>query len=137
MAEHTSIICLNQEHPSVLCTFRNCFFRPHKSALTPERSFHMKNTIIPKALVLSSFLLTSSALAHSEEHASGFAAGFGHPLSGTDHLLAMLAVGILAAPFGQRGLGMALAFVLAGCNTVQGVGQDIGKAGNAIQRAAQ
>ena len=32
---------------------------------------------------------------------------------------------------------LSLAFVLAGCNTVQGVGQDIGKAGNAIQRAAQ
>ncbi len=34
-------------------------------------------------------------------------------------------------------LAVALAFVLTGCNTVQGVGQDIGKAGNAIQRAAQ
>ena len=34
-------------------------------------------------------------------------------------------------------LALSLAFVLAGCNTVQGVGQDIGKAGNAIQRAAQ
>ena len=34
-------------------------------------------------------------------------------------------------------LAVALAFVLAGCNTVQGVGLDIGKAGNAIQRAAQ
>ena len=32
---------------------------------------------------------------------------------------------------------LSLAFVLAGCNTVQGVGQDIGKAGQAIQRAAQ
>ena len=32
---------------------------------------------------------------------------------------------------------LSLAFVLAGCNTVQGVGRDIGKAGNAIQRAAQ
>jgi predicted small secreted protein len=32
---------------------------------------------------------------------------------------------------------LGLAFVLAGCNTVKGVGQDIGKAGNAIQRAAQ
>ena len=32
---------------------------------------------------------------------------------------------------------VSLAFVLAGCNTVQGVGQDIGKAGQAIQRAAQ
>ena len=34
-------------------------------------------------------------------------------------------------------LAVALAFVLAGCNTVQGVGQDIGKAGNAIERAAK
>ncbi len=34
-------------------------------------------------------------------------------------------------------IAVSLAFVLAGCNTVQGVGQDIGKAGNAIQRAAQ
>ena len=32
---------------------------------------------------------------------------------------------------------LALAFVLAGCNTVKGVGQDIGKAGNAIERAAK
>jgi len=27
--------------------------------------------------------------------------------------------------------------VLAGCNTVKGVGQDIGKAGSAIERAAK
>ncbi len=32
---------------------------------------------------------------------------------------------------------LALAFVLAGCNTVKGVGQDIGKAGSAIERAAK
>ena len=32
---------------------------------------------------------------------------------------------------------LALAFVLAGCNTVKGVGQVIGKAGNAIERAAK
>ena len=31
----------------------------------------------------------------------------------------------------------ALAFVLAGCNTVKGVGQDIERAGNAIERAAK
>ena len=34
-------------------------------------------------------------------------------------------------------LALSLAFVLAGCNPGQGVGRDIGKAGNAIQRAAQ
>ena len=31
---------------------------------------------------------------------------------------------------------LALAFVLAGCNTVKGVGQDVQKAGDAIERAA-
>ncbi len=34
-------------------------------------------------------------------------------------------------------LALSLTFALVGCNTVKGVGQDIGKAGNAIQRAAQ
>ncbi|MDD2547250.1 MAG: entericidin A/B family lipoprotein [Burkholderiaceae bacterium] len=34
-------------------------------------------------------------------------------------------------------LALSLAFLLAGCNTVRGVGQDIEKAGNAIERAAK
>ncbi|NMM77119.1 entericidin [Rhodococcus sp. SRB_17] len=34
-------------------------------------------------------------------------------------------------------VALALAFALAGCNTVKGVGQDIGKAGSAIERAAK
>ncbi len=34
-------------------------------------------------------------------------------------------------------IALALAFALAGCNTVKGVGQDIGKAGSAIERAAK
>ena len=33
-------------------------------------------------------------------------------------------------------LAMALTFVLAGCNTVKGVGQDVQRAGGAIERAA-
>jgi len=32
---------------------------------------------------------------------------------------------------------LAAAFVLAGCNTVRGMGQDIQKAGNAIEGAAK
>ena len=32
---------------------------------------------------------------------------------------------------------LAAALLLSGCNTVKGVGQDIGKAGNAIERAAK
>jgi predicted small secreted protein len=34
-------------------------------------------------------------------------------------------------------LALTLAALAAGCNTVQGVGQDIEKAGGAIKRAAQ
>ena len=34
-------------------------------------------------------------------------------------------------------IAMALAFVLAGCNTVKGVGQDVQRAGGAIERAAK
>ena len=34
-------------------------------------------------------------------------------------------------------LALAAALLLSGCNTVKGVGQDIGKAGNAIERAAK
>ncbi|WP_442867273.1 entericidin A/B family lipoprotein [Acidovorax sp. NCPPB 3576] len=32
---------------------------------------------------------------------------------------------------------MALACLLAGCNTVKGMGQDVQRAGNAIERAAK
>jgi predicted small secreted protein len=32
---------------------------------------------------------------------------------------------------------LAIAFILAGCNTVKGVGQDIQKAGGAIEDAAK
>ena len=32
---------------------------------------------------------------------------------------------------------VSLAFVLAGCNTVQGVGQDVQRAGGALERAAK
>ncbi|MCT9809396.1 entericidin A/B family lipoprotein [Acidovorax sp. Be4] len=32
---------------------------------------------------------------------------------------------------------VALAFTLTGCNTVQGMGQDVQRAGNAIERAAR
>ena len=34
-------------------------------------------------------------------------------------------------------IAVSLVFLLAGCNTVKGVGQDLGKAGNAIERAAK
>lgn len=44
------------------------------------------------------------AWAHSEVYGSGFSAGFMHPLSGLDHVLAMLAVGLWGAQLGQPAL---------------------------------
>ncbi|MBB5702450.1 urease accessory protein [Ochrobactrum daejeonense] len=50
-------------------------------------------------------LVASPAFAHLDpaEHGS-FAAGFTHPLSGADHILAMVAVGLWAAMLGGRAL---------------------------------
>ncbi len=48
-------------------------------------------------LGLSLSLLAGSAAAHVGDHGNAsFFAGFGHPLGGLDHLLAMLAVGLFA-----------------------------------------
>lgn len=50
-------------------------------------------------------LAATPALAHTGIGTThGFAAGFGHPLGGADHALAMLAVGWLAARLGGRAL---------------------------------
>lgn len=48
-------------------------------------------------------LAPSPLMAHpGHEHAGGLASGLAHPLLGLDHLLAMLAVGALAAHLGGR-----------------------------------
>lgn len=50
-----------------------------------------------RLLIAALALLPSTALAHSTaDMGSGFMAGFTHPLFGLDHLLAMLAVGIVS-----------------------------------------
>lgn len=50
-------------------------------------------------------LFATPALAHVEPGAPGsLAAGLAHPISGTDHVLAMLAVGLWAAALGGRAL---------------------------------
>lgn len=45
-----------------------------------------------------------SAYAHSKGIVAGFAEGLKHPVSGSDHLLAMLSVGIISAQMGGRAL---------------------------------
>lgn len=63
----------------------------------------MKRTSIFIAVLPS--LMASPAFAHLNpaEHGS-FAAGFTHPLSGADHILAMVAVGLWASMLGGRAL---------------------------------
>lgn len=45
-------------------------------------------------------LIASPAMAHDGQHAAGLLAGLLHPLSGADHLLTMIAVGLWAAAQG-------------------------------------
>ncbi len=70
---------------------------------------------IPLALLL---MLPAAAWAHPHPHAhvhgTGFVDGLLHPLSGADHLAAMVAVGLWAALAGRRALwAYPLAFVAA------------------------
>ncbi len=57
-------------------------------------------------LVVVSFLaLAPAAHAHVEQaQAAGFFTGFGHPISGLDHVLAMIAVGLWGAQLGAPAL---------------------------------
>jgi urease accessory protein len=55
--------------------------------------------------IAGSLLLASPAVAHTGDGvAIGFFAGLGHPFSGLDHLLAMVAVGLWAVQTGGRAL---------------------------------
>jgi urease accessory protein len=57
----------------------------------------------PAVLGTASALASTPAAAHTfGAQGASFAAGFGHPLFGLDHLLAMVAVGVWAAQVGGR-----------------------------------
>lgn len=57
------------------------------------------------ALAATAILLPQAALAHTGVgDTNGFAHGFMHPIGGVDHVLAMVAVGILAAQLGGRAI---------------------------------
>ncbi|WP_246661961.1 HupE/UreJ family protein [Prosthecodimorpha hirschii] len=80
------------------------------------------------ALVSGLALMPGAALAHTgvmpHDH-SGFTAGLMHPLSGIDHLAAMVAVGLWAASLGRR----AMLIVPAAFMAAMVVGAGIGWAG--------
>jgi urease accessory protein len=63
----------------------------------------MKQSVFLAAAALA--LAATPALAHTGAGAvSGFSAGLGHPIGGLDHVLAMVAVGILAAQLGGKAM---------------------------------
>ena len=68
-----------------------------------------------RALLVSLLLAPGAALAHTGTGAEhGFVHGLLHPLGGADHVLAMVAVGLLAAHLGGRALWLVpAAFVAA------------------------
>ncbi len=73
----------------------------------------MRKTMLTAAALA---LLPTAALAHPSltHHVDGFMAGVSHPLTGLDHLLAMLSVGLWASQKGGRALWIwPAAFVLA------------------------
>ena len=58
--------------------------------------------------------LAHPAEVHAEMHQAGLAAGIAHPLTGVDHMLAALAVGLFAARRGERAIWSApVAFIAA------------------------
>jgi urease accessory protein len=72
-------------------------------------------------------ILSGTALAHPGHLGHGFGDGLFHPLLGFDHLLAMVAVGLLAARLGGRAVWMLpavfmTAMLLGGSLAVAGIG---------------
>lgn len=74
----------------------------------------MKNKIINLCILLALTLFSSSVLAHNGVHDGSLISGLIHPVSGIDHILAMLAVGLWAATLNKskKQLLLPVAFVL-------------------------
>lgn len=67
-----------------------------------------------RALAAGLVLLPTAAFAHvGVGQTSGFAHGFGHPISGLDHILAMVMVGVFAWQLGGRALWLVPATFVA------------------------
>jgi urease accessory protein len=88
----------------------------------------MPHRLLAPALLLA---LPGTALAHTGHgEAAGLASGLLHPLTGVDHVLAMVAVGLLAVRLGGRALwGLPLGFMamllLAGGLAMGGPGSPV------------
>ena len=70
--------------------------------------------MLRKLTLAFALLAPTAALAHSGHEAGSFVVGMVHPVSGLDHMLAMVAVGLWASQIGGRAFWAApLAFVAA------------------------
>lgn len=66
------------------------------------------------SVIIGALLVPQIALAHPGSSQGTFASGLFHPISGADHLLAMVTLGLLAAQIGGRALwALPLGFVSA------------------------
>src|ERR1041384_1278618 len=84
-----------------------------------------------RAAAAATLLIATSgpAFAHSGRgDAGGVLHGFMHPLGGLDHVLAMVAVGLLAAHLGGRALGLVPATLIA----MMALGGTLGIAGTGL-----
>jgi urease accessory protein len=85
--------------------------------------------------VISFVLAPAAALAHpGHDGAGGLLHGFVHPVTGIDHVLAMIAVGVLAAQYGGRALWLVpmsflVAMAAAGAVGMAGIPVQIVEAG--------
>ena len=88
-----------------------------------------RSAIRPLALAGAAILLPTAALAHvGVGPTSGFVHGFGHPVGGLDHMLAMAMVGVFAWQLGGRALWLVPATFV----TVMAVGGALGFAGMGV-----
>jgi urease accessory protein len=101
--------------------------RPDASRSDPEEAMLRRRLAL--ALPATLALLPSAAMAHTGvSDVGGFWHGFWHPITGLDHVLAMVLVGMLAWQLGDRALWLVPAtFVL-----VMAVGGALGVAGTAL-----
>jgi urease accessory protein len=99
----------------------------------------MKRSLILGTIAAA--VTATPALAHTGAGpASGLIAGFGHPVGGLDHILAMVAVGILATRLGGKSVwtvpaafvGMMLVGGLAGLSGISMPFVEIGIAGSVV-----
>ena len=82
--------------------------------------------VVPAAAALGSLLAAAPAGAHTGHPVSGAGDGFLHPITGPDHLLAMVAVGVVAATMARgRSTWLAPAAFVGGM-TVGGIAGMVG-----------